>query len=78
MTHCYRTALIANGAAAGGETSLFIALDDTGRVTSASLGGSTFLPAVRPCIEASVRNISIKDADTGEATAVVHLEFRPE
>ena len=76
MNQCYRAALAAQGSASRGEAVLHIVIDDTGRVTSSTLNGAGFLPAMRPCIESSVRNLRFQDVDTGEATADVHLEFK--
>jgi hypothetical protein len=75
FARCYREALKAKGASAVGNASLFIAVDDTGYVVSATLKGAEFLPGMRGCVESAARATRIPDVDTGDATATVALEF---
>jgi serine/threonine protein kinase len=75
---CYRTALRSRGSAAGGDALLHLAIDDTGHVTSSSLSGASFLPALASCIEPPARTLRIPDVDTGEATVDVVLTFKSE
>ncbi len=75
---CYRTALKTRGSSAGGDATLHLGIDDTGRVTASTLNGASFLPGLDACVEASVRNLQIPGVDTGEATADVTLTFKSE
>ncbi|MBK7400956.1 MAG: serine/threonine protein kinase [Myxococcales bacterium] len=77
ITRCYKDALKAKGSPVGGTATLSMAIDDTGHVTSASLGGAGFLPAMKGCVEGIARSAKVKGVDTGDATATVSLTFSP-
>jgi serine/threonine-protein kinase len=77
FTRCYKDALRAGGAGAGGTVRLRLAIDDTGHVTSASAAGIGFLPSAKACVEAAARSVRISNVDTGDAMADVTLTFSP-
>ncbi len=77
ITRCYKDALKAKGSPVGGTATLSLAIDDSGHVTSASLGGAGFLPAMKGCVEGIAKSAKVKGVDTGDATATVSLTFSP-
>ena len=77
FTRCYRDALRAGGAEAGGTVRLHLSIDDTGHVTSASASGTGFLPGAKACLESAARAVRVGDVDTGDATADVTLTLAP-
>ncbi len=77
ITRCYKDALKAKGSPVGGTATLSLSIDDTGHVTSASLNGAGFLPAMKGCVEGIARSAKIKGVDTGDATASIGIVFSP-
>jgi hypothetical protein len=75
MLRCYRDALQASGAAAGGTARLHLEIDVTGHVVAADLQDAQFLPSMKGCLELAAKLIRVKDVDTGGATAVATLSF---
>jgi serine/threonine-protein kinase len=72
---CYQSGLSARGERVEGTGSLRLRCDDQGRVVSATLTGVD-LPDVAGCIRSSVVGLTIPNADTGEAWAVVSVTFK--
>lgn len=72
---CYRDALRNRGTVATGTATLHLAIDVAGYVTTASLQGAQFLPAIKACVERAARAARVKDVDTGEASVDVTLNF---
>jgi hypothetical protein len=58
-----------------GAGNLRLRCDDQGRVVSAALSGVD-LPDVASCIRSSVVGLTIPNADTGEAWAVIAITFK--
>jgi hypothetical protein len=77
LARCYREALRAGSAAAGGTATLRLHVDMAGYVTDASLQDAQFLPGMKGCIEQAARVARVRDVDTGEGTADVTLSFVP-
>jgi hypothetical protein len=74
FTGCYRRALHAAGAPATGRGTVHLAIDETGRIVSASAAVG-FLPGARSCIESAARSIRVGNVDTGDATADIQISF---
>lgn len=71
---CYRDAVAASAGPLQGSGSLRLSISETGHIVGASLGGA-WPGAMKACIEAAARAVSVKNVDTGEATANVTLSF---
>lgn len=74
LDRCYVAALRARGSAAGGISVLTIDIDQN-QVTRARLGSDLSLADMRGCIESQFTSQHVADADTGDATARVTLQF---
>lgn len=75
FARCYRDALAAKGSPASGTATLHVSISDAGHILSANLTGAGFLPTMKACIEGAARAVSVKNVDTGEASATVTLSF---
>jgi serine/threonine-protein kinase len=72
---CYQQALRSRPSEAALDTELRLTIDVGGRVVSAALSKDDGLPGLRSCIESAARGMQIRDVDTGDGYAIVHLRF---
>jgi serine/threonine protein kinase len=71
---CYQTAVAASSGPLQGSGVLRLSITETGHIGGASLSGSWPGP-MKACIEGAARSVTVKNVDTGEATANVTLSF---
>jgi serine/threonine-protein kinase len=79
LTACYRDALRARGRRTPGAATLNLSIDDAGRVTSAVMVGTAWLPEVVRCIQTATTGVRLPESavlDDGGGTAEVWLSFR--
>jgi hypothetical protein len=75
---CYKTALSKRGSGVAMQTSLKIDIDLSGHVVGASLSDDGNLPGLRACVESAARGVKVRDVDTGDGSATIHLTFSPQ
>lgn len=76
MTQCYQAELTRLGRAAGGQGTLRIETDLSGRIVRATAAVG-FSPTVAKCVERTVLGVRVPGVDTGDAEASVALTFNP-
>jgi hypothetical protein len=71
---CYRDALEKKGERVTGTAKLHLSIDDTGRIVGASASFAA-LPGLGACFERAAMGLTIREVDTGDATADVSLSL---